>query len=254
MVTEWTYAAPPMVAAFFASAVEFIEAMTVVLAVSATRGWRGAAAGTGLAIAILLVMVAVLGPALTTVPLATMQMVIGGLLLLFGLRWLRKAILRYAGVIPMRDEDAAYAREEATLRLLGRATRRWDPVAVAASFKITMLEGIEVVFVVIAIGAGGTGLLIPASAGALLALILVIVVGALLHRPISSIPENALKFAVGTLLSAFGCFWIGESVGYGWPGGDWSITGLIAAFFAISALTVHPCRLCSRTGTAATNN
>lgn len=253
MVIDWAYAGPPMVAAFLASTVEFIEAMTVVLAVSATRGWRGAAAGAGLAILTLLVIVVVLGPALTVIPLAALQIVIGGLLLLFGLRWLRKAILRYAGVIPMRDEAAAYAKEEATLRRLGGAAGGWDSVAIATAFKITMLEGIEVVFIVIAVGAGGKDLLIPASAGALLALVLVALVGVMLHRPISSIPENTLKFGVGILLSAFGCFWMGEGAGIAWPAADWSIIGLIAGFFAVAVLTIPLCKSRLRAAAASVN-
>lgn len=249
MIIHWAHAGPSIVAAFLASLVEFVEALTVILAVGTVRGWRGALSGAGVAIGVLLVIIAALGPALTQIPLGTVQLVVGTLLLLFGLRWLRKAVLRYAGVIPLHDETATYANETESLRLLGRAERGWDKVAFSASFKITMLEGIEVVFIVIAVGAGGTGLLIPASFGALAALLIVILLGIALHRPLASIPENSLKFGVGVLLSAFGCFWVGEGIGLDWPGADWSILGLIVGFLGVAALAIPLCR--SRAGASA---
>ncbi|MFT4063969.1 COG4280 domain-containing protein [Paraburkholderia sp.] len=242
MIIHWSYAAPSVAAAFLASMVEFIEALTVILAVGATRGWRGAIAGTCLGVTVLLAIVALLGPTLIRIPLGVIQLLVGALLLLFGLRWLRKAILRSAGVIALHDEAATYAKETESLRKLGKAARRWDTVAVATAFKITMLEGIEVVFIVIAVGAGGVGLLVPASIGALAALLIVVALGIALHRPIASIPENLLKFGVGVLLSAFGCFWFGEGLGFEWPGADWSVVGLTAAFLIVSTLTVFACR------------
>ncbi|HEX4023446.1 MAG TPA: hypothetical protein VHX52_01890 [Steroidobacteraceae bacterium] len=231
--------------------VEFVEALTVVLAVGAVRGWRGALIGSGAALAVLLAIVAIAGPALTRIPLNRVQLVVGTLLLLFGMRWLRKAILRSAGVIPRHDESASYANQEQSLRRLGGARRaRWDTVAVAAAFKITMLEGLEVVFIVIAVGAGGIGLLIPASAGALAALVVVVLLGWIVHRPLASIPENALKFAVGVLLTAFGTFWIGEGIGVAWPGRDWSILGLTAAYLVAAQLAAAWCRTRARGRTA----
>jgi uncharacterized membrane protein len=231
-----------VVAAFLASLVEFVEALTVVLAVGTIRGWRPALAGAGLALVTLAILVIALGPALARIPLATVQLVVGTLLLLFGLRWLRKAILRAAGIIPLHDETAAYAAET---DLLSHSPRRllagWDAVAVTASFKIVMLEGIEVVFIVIAIGAV-SGLLVPAGIGAGAALLVVIALGIALHRPLARIPENTLKFVVGVLLSAFGAFWVGEGVGLAWPGADWSILGLIAAFLAVALFMVSLCR------------
>jgi uncharacterized membrane protein len=170
------------------------------------------------------------------------QLAVGTLLLLFGMRWLRKAILRSVGVISLHDEEAAYAKETELLRRSGGARAGWDMVAIATAFKITMLEGLEVVFIVIAIGAGGVGLLIPASAGALAALVLVVLLGIIVHRPLASVPENALKFIVGVLLSAFGTFWAGEGMGFDWPGQDWSILGLIAGFLAVALLSVSWCR------------
>ncbi len=242
MMINWAHAGPSIVAAFLASLVEFVEALTVVLAVGAVRGWRGALSGTGVALVVLLVIIAALGPALARIPLGTVQLVVGALLLLFGLRWLRKAVLRSAGVIPLHDEASAYAQQTEALRRLGSAGRGWDKIAFATSFKITMLEGIEVVFIVIAVGAGGVGSLIPASLGALAALLIVVLLGLALHRPLAGVPENALKFGVGVLLSAFGCFWVGEGIGIDWPGADWSILGLIAGFLAVAAFAVPLCR------------
>jgi Ca2+/H+ antiporter, TMEM165/GDT1 family len=241
MMIDWAHIGPTMLAAFLASMVEFVEALTVVLAVGTVRGWRGALAGTGGALLVLLVISLALGPALTRIPLGLVQMVVGTLLLLFGLRWLRKAVLRAAGVIALHDEAAAFTKETDALRRLGGASGGWDKVGMAAAFKITMLEGIEVVFIVIAIGAGGPRLLIAASLGALAALAVVIALGLLLHRPLATIPENTLKFIVGVLLSAFGTFWVGEGLGLGWPGADWSILGLITGFLASAVLAVRMC-------------
>lgn len=233
---SWAHAGPSVLAAFLASLVEFVEALTVVLAVGTVRGWRPALAGTGLALALLTALVLALGPALARIPLPVVQAAVGTLLLLLGLRWLRKAILRAAGRIKLHDELAIYAGESA---LLQRGVRRlvagWDQVAVATAFKIVMLEGIEVVFIVIAIGAAG-GLLLPAGLGAGAALLLVVALGLVVHRPVARIPENQLKFAVGVLLAAFGTFWVGEGIGLAWPGSDWSILGLIAGFLAAALL------------------
>lgn len=228
-------------ASFLASLVECVEALTVILAVGSVRGWRSALVGSVAAIGILLLLIASLGRALTLVPLHALQGVVGGLLLLFGLRWLRKAILRSAGQIPLHDEDAAFAKNSASMRNLPGAAR-WDRVAFAAAFQIVMLEGTEVVFIVVAIGAGGAGLLLPASLGALAALVVVAAFGFALHRPLANVPENKLKFVVGVLLSAFGTFWVGEGARMMWPGGDWSIAGLVLGYFLIAILTVALCR------------
>ena len=238
MGIEWTQAGATALAAFLASLVECIEALTVVLAVGSVRGWRGALAGSAAALVVLLCAVAVLGRALTRIPLDTVQLAVGMLLLLFGMRWLRKASLRAIGALPLHDEAATYARETEAMRRIGGAGRGWDKVAVAAAFKITMLEGIEVVFIVIAIGAGGAGLLVPAGLGALAALVVVVLLGAALHRPIATIPENTLKFAVGVLLSAFGTFWVGEGLGLAWPGADWSIPALVAGYLAVAGAAI----------------
>ncbi len=242
MPIDWGHVWPTMLAAFLASLVEFVEALTVVLAVGTVRGWRGALAGSGAALVVLLGIVAALGPALTRIPLGVVQLVVGILLLLFGLRWLRKAILRSAGVLPLHDEAATFTRQSEALRRHASAGPGLDRVAVATAFQITMLEGLEVVFIVVAVGAGGAGLLVPASLGALAALALVVVLGAVLHRPLSAVPENMLKFGVGVLLSAFGTFWVGEGAGLGWPGADWSLPALCIVYLAVALATVQLCR------------
>ncbi|MBN9444145.1 MAG: TMEM165/GDT1 family protein [Bosea sp.] len=231
----WTMAAPALSAAFLASLVEVVEAFTIVLAVGTVRGWRPALLGTGSALSVLAVLVLLLGSALTQVPLQALQLVIGVLLMLFGLRWLRKAILRSAGFIALHDEDQAFAKETGALRGSGGGTARHrDWMAGLTAFKAVMLEGIEVVFIVLAVGAG-RGMLWPASLGALAACILVLALGLVLRKPLASVPENTLKFAVGVMISAFGIYWTGEGLGVDWPGADLAILGL-AALLLISAL------------------
>ena len=228
----WAIYAPAVSAAFLASLVEAIEALTIVLAVATVRGWRPAGLGAATGLASLALIVAVLGPLLDRVPLQLLQLVIGVLLLLFGMRWLRKAILRAAGVIPLHDEAAAFAAGTAELR---EHRSRLDWLAGLASFKAVLLEGLEVVFIVIAVGAG-RGLFLPASAGALGACGLVAIAGFILHRPLARVPENALKFAVGVMLSAFGVFWTGEGLGVAWPGADLAIVGFAGLFLLVAAL------------------
>lgn len=242
---NWAHAGPSILASFLASLVECVEALTVVLAVGSVRGWRSALAGSAAAVGILLVLIAAIGHALTRIPLQALQLVVGILLLLFGLRWLRKAILRSSGQIPVHDEAAAFAKHTASMRRLPGAAG-WDRVAFAAAFQIVMLEGTEVVFIVIAIGAGGAGLLFPASLGALAALLSVVALGFVLHRPLANVPENTLKFVVGVLLSAFGTFWTGEGAGLLWPGGDWSIPALVLGYLAVALLSVALCRSSAR--------
>ena len=219
-MVPWGIAAPAVGAAFLASLVEVVEAFTIVLAVGSVRGWRPAALGTLAALGVLGLLIVALGPLLGRVPLHLLQLVIGVFLLLFGLGWLRKAVLRAARVIPFHDEDAVYAEE--TEHFAEEARRRHaslDWVAGLAAFKAVLLEGLEVVFIVIAVGAG-RGLLLPATLGALAACAAVLTVGIVLHRPLARVPENSLKFCVGVMLSAFGVFWTGEGLGVEWPGHD----------------------------------
>ncbi len=208
------------------------------LAVGTVRGWRPAIIGTVAGVVFLGLLVLIFGPSLQRIPISTLQLIVGVLLLLFGMRWLRKAILRSAGIIGLHDEDAIYAKETSALRADGLPNpARLDKIAVATTFKAVVLEGLEVVFIVIATGAVGH-MLLPASLGAAAAGILVIALGLVVHKPLSRVPENMLKFAVGILLSAFGVFWIGEGLHFGWPGEDLSLFGLAGGFLAVSALLV----------------
>ena len=234
----WIAAAPALSAAFVSSLVEAVEALTIVLAVASVRGWRPAGLGAAAGLALLVVIVLALGPLLDRVPLHLLQLTIGILLLLFGMRWLRKAILRAAGVIPLHDETTAFAAETAELREQARRHEaRLDWLAGLASFKAVVLEGLEVVFIVIAIGAG-RGMLVPASIGAVAACGLVAVAGFAMHRPLARVPENTLKFAVGILLSAFGVSWTGEGLGVPWPGEDLAILAFAALFLVVALAAV----------------
>jgi uncharacterized membrane protein len=222
----WGVAAPAVAAAFFASVVE------IVVAVGTLRGWRPAALGTIAALAALAGMILLLGPLLDHIPLHLLQLVIGILLLLFGMGWLRKAALRHAGVMAMHDEDAIFAEESAQLRRETAARpEAQDWIAGLACFK-AVLEGVEVVFIVIAVGAGGD-LLWPAALGATLACALVLLAGIALHKPLSRVPENALKFGVGVMLSAFGVYWTGAGLGIDWPGHDFALLVFAALFLGV---------------------
>ncbi len=239
---SWATAGPVISAAFFGSMVEVVEAFTIVLAVGSIRGWRPAFIGTGLGLGVLVLLVIVLGPLLDRIPLRALQLFVGTLLLLFGLRWLRKAILRSAGIIALHDEAAAFA---AQTQSLSRAARRTDAhldwIAGVTAFKAVVLEGVEVVFIVIAVGAGGN-MLWPASLGALAACALVLAVGLIVHKPLARVPENTLKFGVGIMLSAFGVFWVGEGLGLAWPGHDAAIVAFAAVFLAAGGVGVSLAR------------
>lgn len=220
--------------AFAASAVEMIEAFTIVLAVSVLRGPRTALAGAGAALAVLTVAVALFAPVLKLIPLDSLRLVVGVLILLFGAGWLRKAVLRAGGVLPLHDEDALFAEEQRRLGDAGGARGRIDPIGALTAFKAVLLEGTEVVFIVVAVGAG-PGLLAPAVGGAAAALALVGLVGVAVHKPLSQIPENTLKFVVGVMLCGFGVFWTGEGLGVDWPGGDLALA-YTAGGFLLAAL------------------
>lgn len=242
----WTRVSTTVIAAFLASLVECVEALTVVLAVGSVRGWKSALTGTAAALILLGALVAILGRQLSSIPLHGIQLAVGILVLLFGLRWLRKAILRAAGLIPLHDETAAFAKNTAAMRSsLPVHLATLDRTAFSAAFHITMLEGTEVVFIVIALGAGSTGLMAPASLGALAALLTIAGLGFVLHRPLARVPENTLKFVVGVLLSAFGTFWTGEGAGFIWFGGDLAILALASGYLAIALALVAMARQCA---------
>lgn len=231
---SWATAAPAVTSAFLASLVEAVEALTIVLAVGTVRGWRPALLGTGAGLLLLFGVVIVLGPLLDQVPLQMLQLVIGVLLLLFGLRWLRKAILRSAGIIALHDESKAFEMEQAEMRA---AEGHLDWIAGMAAFKAVVLEGLEVVFIVIAVGAG-RGLFLPAAFGAAAACLGIAILGLLIHQPLARVPENTLKFGVGVMLSAFGVFWTGEGLGIDWPWRDWSIVVFAAIFLGFGIVGV----------------
>ena len=223
--------------AFLASGVEMVEALTIVLAVGLTRGWRTSLTGTVAALAALAVVVAVAGPSLVKyVPLAALQVFVGALLLIFGLQWLRKAILRAAGRKEKHDEDAAFQQELARLGT-GAATSSLDWNGFVVSFKGVFLEGLEVAFIVLTFGAN-EGRFGPSVAGAVAAFVAVTAIGAAVHRPLSRVPENAIKFSVGLALTTFGTFWGGEGVGVDWSLDDAMLLVLLAFYALMAALLV----------------
>ncbi len=215
--------------AFLASAVEMVEALTIVLAVGVTRGWRSA-------------LVGLLGPSISSVPIDTLRVIVGALLLIFGLQWLRKAILRASGYKQLHDEDAAYAEQREEASGAGRDVRAGlDWYSFTVTFKGVFLEGLEVAFIVVTFGTARTHGVALAAAAAAAALLVVVVAGVLVHAPLSRVPENALKFTVGLLLTTFGTFWSAEGAGASWPGDDAALPALLAflalaSFFAVRTL------------------
>ncbi|HVB19089.1 MAG TPA: hypothetical protein VNE22_02270 [Acidimicrobiales bacterium] len=217
-VTVSTSSAVLVGAVFLACAVEMVEALTIVLAVGHTRGWRSAFEGSALAILALGALVAAFGPALVHVPLNTLRLVVGGVLLIFGMQWLRKAILRSAGLKAKHDEDEAYAKAVAELSNVGPGVNR-DRVAFVMAFKGVFLEGLEVVITVLTLGTSAHRLGLAAMVAAV-ALVLVGAIGIGVSRQLSSVPENAMKMGVGVMLVSFGTFWTGEGLRVRWPGSD----------------------------------
>lgn len=240
----WTHFGPTVATSFLASLVEFVEALTVVLAVGAVRGWRHALCGAGAALLVLSLLLALFGPSLAALPLPLVQLVIGSLILLFGLRWLRKAILRSAGAIALHDEAQSFRRATAALQSTAARDEPWDAEAFMTAFKIVLLEGVEVVFIVVAIAATQRSPW-PAIGGAVAALGLVVGAGILVHRPLARVPENQLKFAVGVLTTAFGTLMVGEALSLHWPGGDGALA-LIIAVQLVLALALVPLATASR--------
>jgi uncharacterized membrane protein len=236
----WIQAGNIVTAAFVASLVECVEAATIVLAVGTVRGWRSALAGTALALASLCALVLVLGPAIGLVSERTLQLLVGILLLLFGMRWLRKTVLRAAGVVALHDEATVFRSEISNLRF-ARVSQRWSvaPIATATAFKAVLLEGLEVVFIILATAAGGAGLLPVAAAGAVAAALLVVGAAVAMQKPLARVPENRLKFAVGALISAFGIYWVGEGIGIDWPGHDLALLGLAAGMAVVGLVGVR---------------
>ena len=238
-LTTWGIEGAAVLAAFLASLVEVVEAFTIVLAVGTLRGWRPAGLGALAALLVLALTVIIFGPLIELVPIHALQLSIGILLLLFGMGWLRKAILRSAGVIPLHDEELIYANESKAL--VDEAQRKQTSlqwIAGITAFKAVLLEGLEVVFIVIAVSAG-RGLVWPASMGALAAFVVVMIIGLIIHKPLSRVPENTLKFAVGVMLSSFGVFWTGEGLGVDWPGRDLILVAFAALFLIVGLVTAR---------------
>jgi uncharacterized membrane protein len=222
---------------FVACAVEAVEALTIVLAAGTSRDWRSALQGTAAALAVLTATVAALGPAVGQIPLGALRLLVGALLLVFGLQWLRKAVLRAAGLKAVRDEAAAYEKTLAQTRRAatgGRgAVRDW--YAFTLSFKGVFLEGLEVAFLVITFGTNQRNLPL-AAVGAAAAVLAVGGLGFAVRAPLARVPENTMKFAVGTMLTAFGAFWSAEGAGAHWPGSDAALLALVpaTALFALA--------------------
>ena len=221
------------VSVFIACAVEAVEALTIVLAVGTSRSWRSTMFGVAAAVAALAALTAALGPSLTALPIGTLRIVVGGLLLIFGLQWLRKAILRASGLKALHDEEAIYARERDDALAAGAVGEGIDPYSFLLAFKGVLLEGLEVVFIVLTFGANqhNVGL---AAAAAVVAVATVVIAGFAIHAPLARVPENTMKFAVGVMLTSFGTFWGAEGAGAHWPGGDAALLVLIPGLLVFS--------------------
>jgi uncharacterized membrane protein len=228
-----------VLAVFAACVVESVEALTIVLAVGVTRGWHAVSRGVAVALLVLAAAVAALGPALTIIPLDALRLLVGGLLLIFGLGWLRKAILRASGFKALHDETTIYQREQAAAERTARTRGGLfgDSYAFTLAFKGVLLEGLEVVFIVLTFGANQHNVPL-AAAGAVAAAAVVAAVGVAVRAPLSRVPENTLKFVVGVLLTAFGIFWGAEGAGARWPGSDLALIAVIAGVLGVALAAV----------------
>ena len=221
--------------AFLASIVEFVEALTIVLAVGVTRQWRSTLIGVAAAVVVLVLLTAVFGSAIVLfVPIETLRLVVGGFLVIYGLQWLVKAILRAAGAKAKHDEASIYAAEVVAMREEPPVpSTGMDWISFTVAFKGVLLEGLEVAFIVVTFGASA-GQLGPAAMGAAVAGVLVLLVGIAVHRPLTRVPENGLKFVVGLMLTTFGTFWAGEGIGIEWVASDATLVALFAIYSAAS--------------------
>jgi uncharacterized membrane protein len=228
---------------FLACTVEAVEALTIVLAVGTVRSWRSSLYGVGAAALVLAVLIAALGPALSAIPIGVLRVIVGGLLLVFGLQWLRKAILRAAGLKALHDELGNFAEETERARAVGAVGAResFDPYAFTVSLKAVLLEGLEVVFIVLTFGANQHRVGLAAVAAAV-AVVLVVAVGFAVRAPLARVPENAMKFAVGVMLTSFGMFWSAEGAGAHWPGGDAALLVIIPVLALTSLAMVASLR------------
>lgn len=226
-----------VVSVFLACAVEAVEALTIVLAVGTTRSWSAALSGVGAAMVVLAVIVGALGAEITSLPLDVLRVIVGGLLLIFGLQWLRKAILRGGGIKPKHDEDAIFHREAEAARAAGGDRSRWDGYSFAIALKGVLLEGLEVAFIVLTFGANQHRVsLAAAAAGA--AVLVVVLAGIAARAPLARVPENTMKLAVGILLTSFGMFWGAEGAGARWPGGEAALAAIVGAVLLIATAMI----------------
>jgi uncharacterized membrane protein len=238
-----------IVSSFLASSVEFVEAVTIVLAVGVTRQWRSTLIGVLTALVALALLVGIFGTAIVLfVPIGVVRLVVGGFLLIYGLQWLTKAVLRAGGARAKHDETAIYEREIAALRAEPPVPATgMDWISFTVATKGVLLEGLEVAFIVVTFGASA-GMLGPAAAGAAAAGALVLGIAFLVHRPLAAVPENGLKFAVGVMLTGFGTFWAGEGIGIDWPAGDAAILALLAGYLLLALLSAYLVRTRFSTG------
>ncbi len=227
-----------VIAVFLASSVEMVEALTIVLAAGTSRSWRSALEGTFAGILVLAVLVLTLGPALLKyVPISSLRLLIGALLLIFGLQWLRKAILRSSGLKAMHNEDEVFEREVKKLKAIPQISKGRDSTSFVVAFKGVFLEGLEVVIIVLTLGVSNHKLTLAAMS-ALSAAVVVAIIGAVVSKQLSKVPENAMKMGVGLMLVSFGSFWSGEGLGLQWPFSDGSIPILVAVYGVVTFLLV----------------
>ena len=238
-----------LVSVFLACTVEAVEALTVLLAIGVTRGWRASSYGVGAGLGVLAIIVAVLGPALAAVPLNGLRAVVGALLLVFGLQWLRKAVLRAAGRKALHDEAALFRAQRQAAEGTESSGGGFDGYAFTLCFKAVLLEGLEVVFIVLTFGANAARVPLAALA-AIAAVVLVTLIGLVVRGPLARVPENQLKFVVAVMLTAFGMFWSGEGAGIDWPGADAALPVLALATAALALVLVAALRAPARQGVA----
>jgi uncharacterized membrane protein len=236
-------------ASFLGTAVEFVEALTIVLAVGVTKGWKSSLSGMTVAILLLTALVALFGvPLMSLVSVSAFQIIIGILMTMFGMRWLRKAILRYSGLKALHLENEAYQEElsrQKTEKSAGKQKMDW--FAFTTTFNIVLLEGIEAIFIVLTLGLAASSLS-SAIIGSLIGIVIVVIAGVMLRKPLSMVPENTMKFVVGLMLSGFGVFWVGEGVGVEWWHADASILIIIAALLVVSFASVAVLRNLQKKG------
>lgn len=244
-----------MLASFLGTSVEFVEALTIILAVGAVRGWRSSLSGAFAAVAILIVLVVGIGESLVQViHIFWVQLIVGLFMLLFGIRWLRKAIMRYAGLKALHDEAESYQEELERQRKAGQTKNGIDSFGFMTTLSITFLEGMEAIFIVLTLGSSSrtanSTLMQYTILGALVAVLVVLAAGLILRKPLASVPENTMKFIVGVMLTSFGAFWVGEAVGVEWPQADLSIIYMSVTLLLFSWLTVKRCKSRLHAGTA----